>query len=260
VSLTDACVNNNNGSSIRRYLSDIGSKERLTLDEFTLARFLVHRWLAGIKLPPALSLEFIPYSSRHNNHPRAAPGECELSSDAPLQITPEILETATELFAVLDFEKEGVIDQTVLRPFLKESRLPVEDLQRIWDLADAGKKGRLDEERFIFLFVLVHRRLGGLNFPDTGRGDADMSGAGTVADKAKGKASALGGFEGAKTGPKTNAGPTSDSSHRSHQLLPASSIPSPPVRDRASLSTVDSMVGELYEVARALVESAGVDG
>jgi hypothetical protein len=241
-------------ASIRRYLSDIGSKERLTLDEFTLARFLVHRWLAGIKLPPALSLEFVPYSSRLNNHPRADPGECELSPDAPLQITAEVIETATELFAVLDFEKEGAIDQAVVRPFLKESRLPTEDLQRIWDLADAEKKGHLDEERFIFLFALVHRRLGGLNFPDTGRDDADMSGAGTVADKAKGKASSSGGFEGAKTGPKTNAGPTSDSSHQSHQLLSASSVSPPPAHDRASLSTVDSMVGELYQVARALVE------
>ncbi|CAE7222270.1 PAN1, partial [Symbiodinium microadriaticum] len=88
------------------------------------------------------------------------------ATQASWQATSEELERYRELFSQLR-DVHGFVGAGDAREVLESSGLPVDDLAVIWDLADAGDDGQLDEGEFICAMVLAMRRRAGTPLPST---------------------------------------------------------------------------------------------
>ncbi|KAG6878787.1 hypothetical protein C0993_008086 [Termitomyces sp. T159_Od127] len=82
-------------------------------------------------------------------------------------ITPEDKASSDKFFDELDTTRSGYIEGDVAVPFMLKSKLPGEELARVWDLADITNNGRLTRDGFAIAMYLIHKRLAGVELPAT---------------------------------------------------------------------------------------------
>ncbi|KAJ7937365.1 hypothetical protein B0H13DRAFT_1852825 [Mycena leptocephala] len=93
-----------------------------------------------------------PISSHHNN---------DRSQISGWDIPSDVKAIADRQFDALDPLKNGFIHDNISLPFLLESKLPPEELARIWTLADINNDGKLTRDGFaVALFLIDERRRG----------------------------------------------------------------------------------------------------
>ncbi|KAJ7162550.1 hypothetical protein C8R43DRAFT_947075 [Mycena crocata] len=103
-------------------------------------------------LTPLNSQSRSPTSSRHSDEQIKSP-----SWDIPS----DVKAISDRQFDALDPLKNGFIHDNISLPFLLESKLPSEELARIWTLADVNGDGKLTRDGFaIALFLIDERRRG----------------------------------------------------------------------------------------------------
>ncbi|THV04465.1 hypothetical protein K435DRAFT_196934 [Dendrothele bispora CBS 962.96] len=157
-------------------LVNILEKKTISLDEYAVALFLLHRNLAGIPLPAFLPLSFVPPSTRSHpsfdssRHPDLRSDEnWDLKAETPKDwnICDSVCANATRIFSILDFQNHGFIEQEPVIVLMKESKLPTKDLTRIWKLVGLSKKNQIDLQLFTVTLFSLHWRLAGLDLPTT---------------------------------------------------------------------------------------------
>ncbi|KAJ7574842.1 hypothetical protein C8J56DRAFT_462444 [Mycena floridula] len=80
-------------------------------------------------------------------------------------VTSAIRETAAASFGTLDPENQGYISPDVFFDYIADSKLPEDDLNEIWHLADIGDKGQLTRDEFALALFLMHMKLAGMYLP-----------------------------------------------------------------------------------------------
>ncbi|KAF8211475.1 hypothetical protein K438DRAFT_2011016 [Mycena galopus ATCC 62051] len=82
-------------------------------------------------------------------------------------IPPEVRTISDRQFDALDPLKSGFIHDNISLPFLLESKLPPEEVARIWALADQNNDGKLTREGFAVALYLVDERRRGNPIPSS---------------------------------------------------------------------------------------------
>ncbi|KAJ7047690.1 hypothetical protein C8F04DRAFT_1059753 [Mycena alexandri] len=90
-----------------------------------------------------------PPSSRHSKAPSLGGG---------WEIPASVKATADRQFDALDPLKNGFIHDNISLPFLLESKLPPDELARIWTLADLNGDGKLTRDGFAIALYLIEER------------------------------------------------------------------------------------------------------
>ena len=75
--------------------------------------------------------------------------------------------SSDQFFDQLDSQKRGYIEGEVAVPFMLNSKLPGDDLARIWDLADVNADGRLTRDTFAVAMHLIYAKCSGKEIPAT---------------------------------------------------------------------------------------------
>ncbi|KAJ7507434.1 hypothetical protein B0H11DRAFT_2218283 [Mycena galericulata] len=116
---------------------------------------------------PAASLDSrrlsaYPDLSRRSSRSGSTASQIEEQVKSPSwDIPSEVKAFADRQFDALDPLKNGFIHDNISLPFLLESKLPPEELARIWALADLNNDGKLTRDGFaIALFLIDERRRG----------------------------------------------------------------------------------------------------
>ncbi|TFY74438.1 hypothetical protein EWM64_g9574 [Hericium alpestre] len=172
-------------------LSDTQSRGSLDLTDFRIAMYLIQAYISGklpfvpTTLPPGLydmasdrveeadanvigtggsssqvSGPHLPHTSDFVRPQAKANGP----SQNP-EITPSEKARFDSLFESLDTQKRSYVEGDVAVPFMLQSKLPEEELARIWDLADLNNDGRLTRDGFAVAMWLIQTRLGGHEIP-----------------------------------------------------------------------------------------------
>ncbi|KAJ7781585.1 hypothetical protein B0H16DRAFT_1498965 [Mycena metata] len=92
-----------------------------------------------------------PASSRHSKSP-------SLGGQGDWEIPASIKAVADRQFDALDPLKNGFIHDNISLPFLLESKLPADELARIWTLADLNGDGKLTRDGFAIALYLIEER------------------------------------------------------------------------------------------------------
>ena len=87
--------------------------------------------------------------------------------DETFHVTPDARDKYSHMFDAVDVNRSGFVTGAQARVALSQSGLPTVDLRKIWDLADAGKDGKLDRQEFVVCQFLIAHRLAGHDLPDT---------------------------------------------------------------------------------------------
>ena len=96
--------------------------------------------------------------------PAASHDACHVSSQDVHELAAAYQQFAGA-FEQLDGDGDGFISGAEARPVLLQSGLSTADLRLIWDLADVGKDGRLDQHEFVLAMLLIQRRQQGQSLP-----------------------------------------------------------------------------------------------
>ena len=83
----------------------------------------------------------------------------------PWAITKVEKQLYDKLFETWDGLGKGVISGDVAIEIFSQSGLPKDDLMRVWTLADAGDKGKLDKDEFAVAMHLIYRKVNGNDVP-----------------------------------------------------------------------------------------------
>ena len=84
----------------------------------------------------------------------------------PWAVTKDEKKIYDQLFKAWDGFNKGFIGGDVAIEVFGQSGLPKPDLERIWTLADAGNKGRLNMDEFAVAMHLIYRKLNGYPVPN----------------------------------------------------------------------------------------------
>lgn len=146
-------------------MSDLDHDGRLSEPEFLCAMALVARWRKGAPLPEQLPLELREACwSMPSTNAEAAMNQPNES--LPLwQPNHEELRRFQQLFDQL--QDHGFVSADRAREVLESSGLPLNDLAKIWDLADAGDDGKLSLGEFLCAMSLSARRREGRQLPQS---------------------------------------------------------------------------------------------
>ena len=87
------------------------------------------------------------------------------NATVPWAVTKDEKKIYDQLFRAWDGLNKGFIGGDVALEVMGQSGLPKHDLERIWTLADAGDKGRLDLDEFAVAMHLIYRKLNGYLVP-----------------------------------------------------------------------------------------------
>lgn len=82
-------------------------------------------------------------------------------------ITEEQREYYINQFRLLQPDLSGLISGSVAKEFFEKSKLPVQELSKIWQLSDVNKDGALSLEEFFTAMHLVVLRRNNIDLPDT---------------------------------------------------------------------------------------------
>ncbi|ELU03292.1 hypothetical protein CAPTEDRAFT_136435, partial [Capitella teleta] len=82
-------------------------------------------------------------------------------------ITDEQREYYVNQFRTMQTDVRGVICGGIAKEFFEKSRLPVQELSRIWQLSDVNRDGALSLEEFCTAMHLVVLRRNDIDLPDT---------------------------------------------------------------------------------------------
>lgn len=138
-------------------MSDFDHDGRLSEPEFLCAMALVARRRQGAALPESVPPELREACwSQHE--------EVQPQATATWQPNTEELTRFQQLFTQL--QDYGYVSAERAREVLESSGLPLDDLAKIWDLADAGDDGKLDLGEFFCAMSLSARRREGHELPD----------------------------------------------------------------------------------------------
>lgn len=88
------------------------------------------------------------------------------TGQADWRISPQERARFDHIFVGLDKAGNGDIGAEEVVPFLTSSKLPEDDLARIWDLSDLQNTGRLGKVEFAIAMYLVQQRLSRRELPD----------------------------------------------------------------------------------------------
>ena len=88
------------------------------------------------------------------------------NATVPWAVTKDEKRIYDQLFRAWDGLNKGFIGGDVALDVMGQSGLPKQDLERIWTLADAGDKGRLDLDEFAVAMHLIYRKLNGYPVPN----------------------------------------------------------------------------------------------
>ena len=88
------------------------------------------------------------------------------NATVPWAVTKDEKKIYDQLFRAWDRLNKGFIGGDVALEVMGQSGLPKHDLERIWTLADAGDKGRLDLDEFAVAMHLIYRKLNGYPVPN----------------------------------------------------------------------------------------------
>ncbi|CAH1798719.1 unnamed protein product, partial [Owenia fusiformis] len=88
------------------------------------------------------------------------------SQDDVWSITDEQREYYTNQFKTMQSDLNGVISGADAKDFFEKSKLPVQELSKIWNLADVNKDGALSLEEFFAAMHLVVLRRNDIELPD----------------------------------------------------------------------------------------------
>ena len=88
------------------------------------------------------------------------------NATVPWAVTKDEKKIYDQLFRAWDGLNKGFIGGDVALEVMGQSGLPKNDLERIWTLADAGDKGRLDLDEFAVAMHLIYRKLNGYPVPN----------------------------------------------------------------------------------------------
>lgn len=88
------------------------------------------------------------------------------TGQADWRISPQERARFDHIFAGLDKAGNGDIGADEVVPFLTSSKLPEDDLAKIWDLSDLQNTGRLGKIEFAIAMYLVQQRLARRELPD----------------------------------------------------------------------------------------------
>ncbi|BGP44032.1 hypothetical protein JCM10450v2_008249 [Rhodotorula kratochvilovae] len=172
-------------------LADTHSRGALDLTDFTIGMHLLHLVLDGSlassALPTVLDPKLyaaaagLPAPGAGGGVPSAAaqpqsplrqaslppPRPPPASSTDGWAITPAELAESNTWFESLDAQsgRKGVIDGEQAVAFFGQSGLPVDQLAKVWDLADAGNEGHLTRETFAVAMHLLKRALAAPSTP-----------------------------------------------------------------------------------------------
>ncbi|CAE7766134.1 SVOP [Symbiodinium sp. CCMP2592] len=143
-------------------MADLDHDGQLSEPEFLCAMALVTRRKSGAAIPEALPSS-VQQACFAAVGPESSVPETQ-ATQGSWQATSEELERYRELFSQLR-DAHGFVGAGDAREVLESSGLPLDDLAVIWDLADAGDDGQLDEGEFICAMVLAMRRRAGTPLP-----------------------------------------------------------------------------------------------
>jgi len=143
-------------------MADLDHDGQLSEPEFLCAMALVTRRKSGAAIPDALPSS-VQQACFAAVGPETSVPETQ-ATQGSWQATSEELERYRELFSQLR-DAHGFVGAGDAREVLESSGLPLDDLAVIWDLADAGDDGQLDEGEFICAMVLAMRRRAGTRIP-----------------------------------------------------------------------------------------------
>lgn len=99
-------------------------------------------------------------SDRHSSE-----DDTEVSQEVWI-ITPEQREYYTTQFRSLQSDTDALLAGPIARMFFEKSRLPVQELRKIWQLADVTKDGALSLQEFMTAMHLVVLRRNHIELPD----------------------------------------------------------------------------------------------
>ena len=88
------------------------------------------------------------------------------SATVPWAVTKGEKKIYDHLFRAWDGLNKGFIGGAVAIEVMGQSGLPKPDLEKIWNLADPGNKGRLDMDEFAVAMHLIYRKLNGYPVPN----------------------------------------------------------------------------------------------
>jgi hypothetical protein len=108
------------------------------------------------------AMKMMPNQSRASNLLGTAAGANRNS----WKISPEDKQRYREVFQAWDAAGTGYMSGEIAKEVFTQSQLPPNDLQKIWNLADADNKGSLDIDEFGVAMHLIYRRANGLNIPN----------------------------------------------------------------------------------------------
>ncbi|KAL1917992.1 uncharacterized protein VTP21DRAFT_3258 [Calcarisporiella thermophila] len=124
--------------------------------------------------PPSATRHFSTYSPLQRQltgslFPSSASINANLTDfDKPeWDVTSEEKQKYDKLFDNIDTAKSGFISGNDAVKFFLSSKLPEHVLYRIWDLSDINKTGRLSREEFAVAMHLIHKKLSGVDLPES---------------------------------------------------------------------------------------------
>ncbi|KAJ7591402.1 cytoskeletal-regulatory complex EF hand-domain-containing protein [Mycena floridula] len=159
-------------------LADITKRGDLDAAEFTVAMYFIHGMIEECfatipaTVPPWLA-EQAGLSSKasgsqsHLNRAFSADFWCvQTSIDLTGVAVPKIVKSiADRYFTLLDQGNLNSIAGDAAVSFMNLSKLPLKELGRIWDIADASRTGSLDRTAFADMLFLIYKRLAGIEIP-----------------------------------------------------------------------------------------------
>ncbi|KAI8141734.1 hypothetical protein BJV82DRAFT_580035 [Fennellomyces sp. T-0311] len=162
-------------------LADTRKSGTLNQTEFIIAMHYLTRVMSGNPLPPSLPASIYAaaasgrmlspvMANRSPNLRRQTTtiftgGQSHHPGRSEMDISPEEFIKYQAFFDKLDSDKTGHISGGDAVVFFRHSKLPENDLARIWDLADTQQSGQLDVQQFAVAMHLINRRIAGGQIP-----------------------------------------------------------------------------------------------
>lgn len=110
----------------------------MSKDEFAVAQFLIHRTLAGVRIPRVLPKMMIPPHLRAADDENVGEKDNQstevpwLDTEQQYAIPAAVKSKAECSFSIMDYEGKGYIESDVVMSFIMEYNVPSGDIERIW--------------------------------------------------------------------------------------------------------------------------------
>ncbi|KAI0698496.1 hypothetical protein BC835DRAFT_1413085 [Cytidiella melzeri] len=144
-------------------LADTSKRGALDAPAFTIAMYLIQACMAGTlasvpsSLPQHLYSEagFVVPPSAFALHFASGSSSSTQPQSPAWDVPADVRSSADAFFDVFDEQRQGYLSRDVIQEHLKQTGLPQETLQRIWDLSDMNTNGRLSREEFAVAMSLI---------------------------------------------------------------------------------------------------------